>query len=54
VVPVDEAPDEPLRRMRWIRGKPMPREASITRVTRETQPTGTGNHYLAGLNRWIS
>jgi len=44
VVPVDEAPDEPLRRMRWIRGKPVPREANITRVAEITKLMGMDNH----------
>jgi len=36
VVPVDVAPDELLKGMRWLRGKPMPRETEIARVARET------------------
>jgi len=54
VVPVDVAPDEPLTRMRWIRGKPVPREANVTRVAEITKLMGMDNHYLAGLNRWIN
>jgi len=36
VVPVDVAPDEPLKQMKWLRGKPMPRETVMTRVAGET------------------
>jgi len=45
VVPIDVAPDEPLIKMRWLREKPVSREAGRTKVAEITKLTGMGNHH---------